>query len=387
MQHAGIGEVLTVDLTRNISLGRVFGVEIGVHASWVIIALLIAWSWWQRFVVVYGRPVGAAVVMAVITTACFFASVLIHELAHALEGEGRGMTIEGITLFVFGGATRTEFDVKRPRDEFIIAAVGPFTSLVMAAVFGLIATYAGAAGLDAIAQITGPLAWVNLALAVFNLLPGAPLDGGRVLRSGIWAMTGDRDRAVTWAARAGQVVGGLLIGLGLLQLFFVPGAAFGGLWLAIIGWFLMQSALVELVQHNVKGLLGDRTIGDLAKGLPEPLPDSASVAEAEDRLVSSPWDFQPVSIGGQVRAVVTAADLSAVPRPERAQRQVRELIHDRGDMPTVPADTPAADALGEMRQGQPVFVTDTDGTITGVLTTERVASAVQRLQQLSGDRA
>lgn len=231
---------------RTYRLFAIRGVDIEVDVSWVIIAVLVAWTFWGRFVTVHSRPNAVAIAMAVAAAALFFASVLAHELAHALEATHRGVEVDGITLFLFGGATRTSFDVERPRDEFALTAVGPFTSLVLAAALGLVATYAEPLAPAEVAIVAGNLGWVNLALGLFNLLPGAPLDGGRILRSIVWAVTDDRGRSVRVASRSGQVIGSLIGGLGLLQIVFVPNAAVGGIWYALIGWFLFAAATGEL---------------------------------------------------------------------------------------------------------------------------------------------
>lgn len=245
---------------RTYRLGAVRGIDIEVDASWVIIAVLVAWTFWSRFTVVHGHALPAGIPMAVVAAILFFASVLAHELAHSLEAVHRGVEVDGITLFLFGGATRTRFDVERPRDEFALTAVGPFTSLVLAAAFGLVATYAGSFGLTVAADVAGTLAWVNLALTLFNLLPGAPLDGGRILRSIVWAVTDDRGTAVRLASRSGQVLGAGIGALGVFQLFFVPGAAGGGVWFAFIGWFLFGAASGELRQHEERGSADERTV-------------------------------------------------------------------------------------------------------------------------------
>jgi Zn-dependent protease len=248
----------------SLTLGRISGIELRVDQSWLLVALLVVWSFWARFTSgAEHHSVGAALVMAVVAAVLFFASVLGHELAHALEAQHRGLRVGGITLHVFGGTTAIASESKRPGDEFALTAVGPFTSLVLASALGLVSYASGRFGLGEVAEVTGMLGWINLMLAVFNLLPGSPLDGGRILASVVWRITGDRHRAGVVAARAGRGLGGLLLAAGLLETFFVLDGFVGGLWLVFLGWFLYQAALSEERQIEVERLLAGRPARDL----------------------------------------------------------------------------------------------------------------------------
>ena len=193
-------------------VGRVAGVEVRVDSSWAVIALLVTYTMYLRSSIVYPELSGAgAVGIAVLATVLFFGSVLVHELAHALVSEARGIRVQDITLFLFGGATRARVDSRGPGDEFLITVVGPLTSLLLAGLFGL-GNLAGRNALPPpLAGTLGYLAWVNLLLAAFNLVPGFPLDGGRLLRSAIWKATGNLRRATRIASVAGQGAGWLLV--------------------------------------------------------------------------------------------------------------------------------------------------------------------------------
>lgn len=360
-------------------IGSMFGVDIRVHRSWVVIALLVAWSFSSRYAVVDDRPLAGAIAMGVVAAVLFFVSVLVHELAHSLEAEHRGVEVGGITLFLFGGATETRFDVERPVDEFALTAVGPFSSLVLAGLFGLVATYTGPAGLAAVADVAGTLGWVNLALAVFNLLPGAPLDGGRILRSAVWKVTGDRGRAVRVAARAGQVLGYAIAGLGLLQLFLAPTQLIGGLWWILIGWFLANAATSEMVQHELRGRLAGATLGGLVSDDPLPtVSEETDVATVADELRRRPESVLSLVRDGETVALVGVDEVASVPPGERAGRRAVDIARPLADVPTLPATTELTEALQTAAGRDLVAVTDGDDRILGIVTQEQLRRVVER---------
>lgn len=366
-------------------IGSVFGIDIRIHRSWIIIALLVAWSFSSRYSTIGDQPLGVAIAMGATAAVLFFASVLVHELAHSLEAEHRGVEVGGITLFLFGGATETRFDVERPGDEFALTAVGPFSSLVLAGLFGIVATYSRAAGLDIVAQVAGTLGWINLALAIFNLLPGAPLDGGRILRSLVWKITGDRTRAVRVASRAGQVIGYGIVALGVLQLFAVPGALLGGIWWILIGWFLANAAGSELVQHQLQGKLEGATLGDLVTDQPLPsLPHDADVATVAEELRRRPESVLSLDRDGDSVAIVGVEDVAAVPDRERGGRRAADIARSLDDVPTMSADTPLLEVLQGRGTADVIAVTGTGDEIIGVVTTEQLRRVVERSLRMDG---
>jgi Zn-dependent protease len=217
------------------TVSRVAGVEVRVDGSWFVIVVLFTWSFWSEV---------GSLVEAVVASALFFASVLGHEIAHALEARHRGIEVRSITLYLFGGATEMSTEAPKPADEFAISAVGPWTSLVLGCAFGLIAFFAAQADLSSISEVAGLLGWLNLLLAFFNFLPGSPLDGGRVLDALVWRLTGDRTRARRVSTGAGRVLGNLLIAVGAAEAIW-GGDLLGGFVLAFIGWMLSQAAAAE----------------------------------------------------------------------------------------------------------------------------------------------
>jgi Zn-dependent protease len=243
-------------------LGRIAGIEIRVDTSWVVIALLVTYSLYLQLTESFeGLQTGVAVLLAGLFALLFFGSVLTHELAHAVTALRRGIPVRGITLFLFGGATHAKVESKGPGEEFVIAGVGPLTSLVLGGVF-LLLGYVGRTFLGLpLAGGFRYLGVVNLMLAVFNMLPGFPLDGGRVLRAIVWRATGSLSRATRVASIAGQVVGYLIIGVGVL--FLTQGVLVSAIWLASIGWFLSQAARSSYEELQIRRMLESVEAEDL----------------------------------------------------------------------------------------------------------------------------
>ena len=241
-----------------IKLGRVFGIEIGLHYSWFFIALLIVFSLFQQFHATnqdWGD--GIILVLSIATGVLFFVSLLLHELSHSLFAKSRGLPVREITLFALGGVSQIEKNPSSAKTEFWMAFVGPVSSACIGLICLGLRTVAGPASGPAYVMLSW-LGYINLALAGFNMIPGYPLDGGRILRAAIWWKTGDAERSTRMAARVGQVVGGVFIALGIVQ--FFGGAGFGGLWIAFIGWFLLQAASESYLQVGLAQALNGVTV-------------------------------------------------------------------------------------------------------------------------------
>ncbi|MGH2691542.1 MAG: site-2 protease family protein [Actinomycetota bacterium] len=225
---------------RSWRLGRIFGIEIRVDASWIFIALLVAYSLHGTFQARFPELTSAgALILAIAFGLLFFGSVLAHEMAHAVAAKRRGIEVHGITLFLFGGATHAKVDSRRPQDELVVSVLGPLTSLLLGGLFLLLTQALGGPD-QPVAGGFRYLGGVNIALAIFNMLPGFPLDGGRVLRALVWRATGSFTRATRVASIAGQAVGYLLVAWGLVML--AAGFIESAIWIAAIGLFLAQAA-------------------------------------------------------------------------------------------------------------------------------------------------
>jgi Zn-dependent protease len=263
-----------------IPLGRIAGIR--VAASWtllIVVALLVLGLAGGVFPRDYpGLAAGWYLAAAAVGAALFLVSLLAHELAHALVARRAGIAVESITFWLFGGVARLSGDAGNPTAALWIALVGPLTSLALAGVFWAAASgLRGAEAAPVVAGVPGWLAWTNLGLALFNLLPGAPLDGGRVLRALLWLRSGDRDRSARTAARAGRVLGVILVGLGIFQIFSGLGA--NGLWIAFLGWFLGGAARAEEELATARGTLAGVRVRDAMTPDPVAAPASATVAQ------------------------------------------------------------------------------------------------------------
>jgi Zn-dependent protease len=336
---------------RALRLLRIAGVDVRLDPSLLVFAVLIVWTFTGRFEPAYGLTV--AVSMAVVGTVCFLASILAHELAHALEARHRGMHVEGVTLFLFGGVTEMHAHGQTARDELAVAAVGPYVSLLCAAVLGLFATFAAdllpAVVAAPVATVAGLLGWLNLALALFNIIPGAPLDGGRVLRAVLWLLLHDRMLALRVSVRAGQALAiALVVGGGWLLL-RVPGSALSALLTAAIGVFLYVAARKELQHAVLDELLTEHTVGQLLARLEVPTPARTGTAAPPTTPATGsavPGTTAPVT--SALPAVEVTDDLHAlIDRFQDEQPEV-QVLRDGELLGTIDRAT-AAQALAELR--------------------------------------
>lgn len=251
-------------MNETLSLGRIAGIRVGVNWTVLVIfsLILLGLSTVQLPALFPDLPPVVAWTAGTIAAVTFLASLLAHELAHAVVARRHGIEVEGIVLWLFGGVAKLRGDAPSPRADLHIAAVGPLVSLGLGVGFGLLAWALAGLGVRGIALgVLGWLALVNVVLAVFNLIPAAPLDGGRILRALLWRVRGERTSAAVTAARAGRAFGIVLIGLGLAQVVFVPGP--GGLWLVLIGWFVTAAAGAEEQQARLQHALEGRRVGEV----------------------------------------------------------------------------------------------------------------------------
>jgi Zn-dependent protease len=366
-------------------VGRIAGVEIRIDQSWALIALLVTYSLFLRFSEQYDElNRGAAVALAIGAALLFFGSVLTHEMAHALMARRRRIPVRGITLFIFGGATHAKVESRGPVDEFLISVVGPLTSLGLGALFGALALLGGALLPDPVAGALGYLGFVNIVLAIFNLLPGFPLDGGRVLRSAVWRITNSLPRATRVASIAGQVVGFLLIGLGLLAL--LQRDVGSAVWLAFIGWFLAQAARTSYEELQVRSILQGVDAEDVMARNLVAIPADVTLEEAVERhFMRYDHGGFPVEDDGQTVGFITLRGLRRVPREEWPTRTVRESMGDLDDQVTVAPSTRMDRVLGKLQDGEAnrVLVVE-DGEVIGIITPTDVARWLQRWRVLRG---
>ena len=338
-----------------IPLGRIAGIR--VAASWtllIVVALLVLGLAGGVFPREYpGLAAGWYLVAALVGAVLFLGSLLAHELAHALVARRAGVAVESITFWLFGGVARLAGDAATPAAALWIALVGPLTSLALAGVFALAAS--GLRGVGAppvVAGVPGWLAWTNLGLALFNLLPGAPLDGGRVLRALLWMRSGDRDRSAVSAARAGRVLGVVLVGVGIFEIFAGLGAS--GLWVAFLGWFLGGAARAEEQLAAARGILGGVRVRDAMTLDPVVVPASATVAQVLGDITTRLrfTSLPVVDDRGVLVGLVTLRRLREVPPQRRATTRLGEVACPRQELVTVAPDEPLAGLLGRVSAGE-----------------------------------
>lgn len=365
----------------SIRLGTILGIPVGVNWSVLIIFLLLAWglSAGQLPDAYPGYPTWSYVAAGVSAAVVFFLGLLAHEVSHAVLAIRNGISVQAITLWMLGGVAELRGQARTPGAEFRIAGVGPLVSLVAGVLFGSVAAVLGAAGNDGL--LFGTFAWlggINIVLAVFNVLPAAPLDGGRLLRAALWRWRGDRTWAAIVAARAGRYLGMVLIALGLWQ--FLVGASVGSLWLALIGWFLFGAAGMEERQARMEVALTGVRVGDIMSPQPLTVPSDTTVAELIDRYVLAYRHTAfPLAVADRPVGLVTLDRARQVPIERRAATPVRDVACPPEELTLTTPDEPLTDLLprlNECADGRALVVVD--GRLVGIVTPSDISRAVQR---------
>lgn len=354
-------------LKNSFRLFTIRGIEVGIHVSWLIVFVLLTWSLASGYfpAAISGIDPTLAWALGAVASILLFVSVLIHELAHSFVAKSRGLEVSSITLFIFGGVSNLSTEPKSAGVEFWVAVVGPITSFVIAAIAFGIALVMPTAELQA---LFGYLAIVNALLGGFNLIPGFPLDGGRVLRSVAWGITGSLRRATQIAVGAGQIIGGLFILFGIVQIF--GGNLINGLWIAAIGWFLQNAASSSLRQVVLTERLKDVRVADVLRPDTATVPRQATVQRLIDGyLLAGNRRAMPVGDDGQIVGMVTIGDITNVPADARETTQVGSVMGGRNSLVTVAPNDNLADAVEKLgsRDLEQVPVLD-DGRFVGMLT-------------------
>ena len=328
-------------------LGRIAGIRIGVNWSWLVVFALIVWT---LAATIFpdsnpGLSEGTYLAMAVIAAVLFFVSLLLHELGHALVARRQGVEIEGITLWLFGGVAKFKGMFPSARAEFRIAVAGPLVSLGIGVFFVLIALVGDLP--EAVDGVVGYLGYINLVLLVFNLIPALPLDGGRVLRSILWQTKGDFRWATIVAADVARVFAYLFIGLGLAEVFFLN--SFAGVWLAFLGWFLLQAAGAEARYLATRQSLGGLRVRDLMVRDPITVAPDLSLGRFMDEVV---WPHRhtsyPVVDDGRAVGLLPFRSVAEVPRGDWDGRSVRDAMLPLDDVPALAEDDDLVDALAKL---------------------------------------
>jgi Zn-dependent protease len=363
-------------MSGNLSIGRYGGVEVRLNWSLLAVVALIVWSLSDGVFPSQnpGLSHNTYLRMAVVASLLFLAAIALHELGHSWVARREGIEVDSITLWLFGGVSQLKGRFKSPGAEFRVAAAGPLVSIVLGVLFVVIAV----AGLPS--EVDGVAAWlgyINLILAAFNLLPAAPLDGGRVLHSILWRAKGDFAWATRVASEIGQGFAYLFIALGLAM--FIFEGSFSGAWLAFIGWFLLQGAKAEARYVATEQALGDLRVRDLMARNPVTVDADSTIGRFMDDVAGSHrFTTYPVLEGGRPVGLLAFAAVAAVPRSDWDTRRVRDTMFPLDDVPLLTEDQLAVDALEELSAptGNRGLVVD-DGHLAGLLSITDIARAFE----------
>ena len=331
----------------SLRLGRLLGIPIEVNVTWFLVFALVALSLatqvfpqWQP-----GLSPMAYWLMGAATALTFFSCLLAHEMAHSLMSRRFGQPVERITLFLFGGVSESHSEMKSPKAEFWIAIVGPLTSLLLGALFFGSALWAHSTG--APTALESALTWLaigNVGVAVFNLLPGFPLDGGRVFRAAVWAWTKDLKKATRWASFGGKAFAAILMGVGLARLF--SGAWFGGFWLLFLGWMIFQAAQGTYLQLVLTQALNRVAVSQLMVREPLTLDPDMTLRSAVDYyFIARPYSSYPVVVGDRVIGMLGRAQVKAIPKEQWDTLTVGEAMVPIEWLPVLTPDMGVGEAL------------------------------------------
>ncbi len=370
-----------------IKLGRIFGIEIGLHYSWLIIALLIALSLSGHFKSTNPQWSDAVVWSAAVVTALlFFATIVIHELSHSLVARMHGLAVRSITLFALGGVSQIEKDSPDARTEFWIGIAGPLASAAIGILcLGVALSVGWSPAAEPTAPVTAVLVWlgyINLLLAAFNMVPGFPLDGGRVLRGILWWVTGVRGRATRIAAQVGQLVSYAFIVIGLLR--FFGGAGLDGLWISFIGWFLLDASRASQAQVSVTEALKGLQVGDVMSRDYATVDGHSNIQSfADEHLLRSGRRCFIVTENGRVAGLITPQEVRHIPHAQWPYKTLDVVMRPLDQLRTVTIDTPVIKALEIMARDDlnqvPVIL---NGTLEGIVSRSHILQLIQTKAEL-----
>jgi len=369
----------------NIRVFKVFGIPIEINVSWFIIFALISWSLVKGYFPANYPDLSIASYWAMGLIAAFllFASVLLHELGHSYVAKTHGVPIKRITLFLFGGVSQLSKESANPRIECMIAIAGPGVSYVLMIVF-FVAYYivSRTSTSGAIAPVLKYLAYVNGILGTFNLIPGFPLDGGRLLRAFIWKVTGDLQRSTYIASKVGGAIGFSFIALGFISVF--TGRFIFGLWLVLIGFFLRQAAEASYLQVVVSNTLKGVKVGDIMKADVITVPESITIQDLIDNyFFKYHYDCFPVTLAGRLRGLITLDDMRQVPRSKWSETTVSEVMQSDVDTLKVTPHDDAAEILKRVVRDRCGKMPVVEGDrVVGIITRKDILEALRIFSDL-----
>jgi Zn-dependent protease len=368
-------------MDQDIRLGTIDGIPVGINWSILVIFFLIVWELADLVLPAY-QPNDSSLTywsVALVTSLLFFLSIFAHELSHSIVAKQNGIGVRRITFWLFGGVSELEGEALTPRADFRIAVVGPVASFILAGVFAVLALLLHrSGGVGVLGSAFGWLAWMNLLLGVFNLIPAAPLDGGRVLRSVLWRRSGDRVRAATSAARAGQVFAYILVTLGVLE-FLEVGII--GLWFVFLGWYLLTAARAEESAVVLRSSLASVHVRDIMT--PDPVTFSATTTVAElidTQLHHHRFNTYPlVGADGELEGLTTMGRIRHVPASARETTRLIDVACPLAEVPIGAPSEPIPELLQRMQAAADgrALVIDEKGAFVGIVSPSDIARYVQ----------
>ena len=368
-----------------IRVGNLFGIPFYIHPSWFLVLGLVTWSYSSglgaQFPLLSG---GLALLLGLMTALLLFASVVAHELGHSFVAKAQGIDVKSITLFIFGGLASLEKESKTPAEAFWVAIAGPLVSLLLSGLF--IAIGFGTVTSGPLAAIIGVLASVNLALALFNLIPGLPLDGGNILKALVWKITGNPYKGVVFASRVGQIFGWVAIASGLLPLLLF--GSFANSWNLLVGFFLLQNAGKAAQFARVQEQLTGLTAADAVTHDSPIVSAHLTLREfADERILNwQNWHRFLVTDGnGQLVGAISVDDLRSIPSTLWSETQVREVMRPIEQSTTVQSDQPLLDVvqLLERQNLSALPVIRHNGVLVGILEKASVINLLQKRAQVN----
>jgi Zn-dependent protease/CBS domain-containing protein len=367
----------------NLRVGNLFGIPFFVNVSWFLVLALVTWDYGGGLASTFPALSGATPwILGLVAALLLFASVLAHELGHSFVAMQQGIGVNSITLFLFGGLAALEKESDTPKGAFWVAIAGPLVSFTLFALFftaGQVLQLAGPIG-----AIVSLLAYINLALGVFNLIPGLPLDGGNVLKSVVWKLTGNPYKGIVFASRVGQFIGWAAILTGVASLFGI--SSFGNIWTLLIGLFLLQNANRTAQSGEIQSRLEGLTAADaVTEDSPIALADVTLRDFADEALLSgnARWRrFLVVDAEDQLIGAVTVDTLRNIPKDEWLHKTVRDIMESADDLTTVESDQPLLEILRtlEEKQVRTLAVIRDNGALMGLLERTAIISLLQKPQ-------
>jgi len=365
----------------SIPLGRIFGIPIGLDYSWFVIFALLTWMLAGSYYPEEFKHWSPLLywLMGAVTAIMLFVSVLLHELGHSVVALRYKIPVRSITLFLFGGIAQIGAEPPSAIAEFFIAIAGPLVSLALAIVFYAVQPLV--AGVEPLLGVAKYLAYINLALVLFNLIPGYPLDGGRVFRAIMWAITGNMGRSTLIAANVGRFFAFLLIAVGVWQM--LAGNLGGGLWVAFIGWFLDNAASVQIQQVTFRGLLTGHPVSQAMNTHCPIIPEDLTLQQlVDEQILGGGQRSFLVNRGDKTVGLITLHRIKEVPRPEWATTSAAEVMLPLEQLKCVDPDTELWSALQELdRNGVNQMPVIRDQHVIGMLSREDVITFLLTLQE------